>query len=109
MVLPLVARNPVGAVGAVTIFGIGFGLTTIARSALLVDRYGTAAYGSLNGAMALPVTLAKACAPLLAAALAPIVGYSMIMIGVALVCGTAAAALSIYHCLPAARAKVDRP
>ena len=56
-----------GAVLAVTGFGIGFGVASLASPALLADRYGTIAYASIAGTLATPVTLAKAGAPLVAA------------------------------------------
>jgi MFS family permease len=67
--LPLVAGNRMGAVIAVTAFGLGFGVASLASPALLTDRYGTLAYASIAGTLAAPVTLAKAGAPLAAAAL----------------------------------------
>ena len=50
-------------------FGLGFGVASLAGPALLADRYGTTAYASIAGTLAAPVTLAKAGAPLGAAAL----------------------------------------
>ncbi|MGV9771991.1 MFS transporter [Streptosporangium sp. NPDC003464] len=95
--LPLVGRSVPGAVTAVVLFGLGFGVATIARPALLADRYGTAAYASVSGALALPVTVAKAVAPLTAAVMAQIVGYAAVMGVVAAACVLGALALSAYH------------
>ena len=67
--LPLVAGDKAGAVIAVTAFGFGFGVASLAGPALLTDRYGTTAYASIAGTLATPVTLAKAGTPLAAAAL----------------------------------------
>jgi predicted MFS family arabinose efflux permease len=67
--LPLVGGSRLGAVIAVTGFGLGFGAATIARPALLADRYGTTGYATISGLLTVPVTLAKAGAPLAAAAL----------------------------------------
>jgi hypothetical protein len=67
--LPLVAGTRTGAIIAVTAFGLGFGIASLASPALLADRYGTIAYASIAGTLAAPVTLAKAGAPLAAAAL----------------------------------------
>jgi MFS family permease len=53
----------VGIGGFVLLFGAGFGALTPARAALVADRYGPAAYGSINGVLALVVTLARALAP----------------------------------------------
>jgi hypothetical protein len=44
--LPLIGRGPLGAIGCVLGFGLGFGVATIARPAILADRYGTTAYAT---------------------------------------------------------------
>ncbi|MDX3110991.1 MFS transporter, partial [Nonomuraea angiospora] len=46
VLLPLIGRSTAGAVAGVVLFGLGFGVGTIARPALLADRYGTGAYAS---------------------------------------------------------------
>jgi MFS family permease len=58
-----------GAIVCVIAFGLGFGVATIARPAILADRYGRLRYATIAAAMAIPITLAKAIAPLAAAAL----------------------------------------
>jgi MFS family permease len=74
--LPLVGANRIGAIIAITAFGIGFGVASLATPGLLADRYGTTAYATIAGTLATPVTLARAGAPLAAAALATAVdGY----------------------------------
>jgi hypothetical protein len=42
------------------VFGLGFGVGTIARPAILVDRYGTTANGAISGALTVSVTIANA-------------------------------------------------
>ena len=69
LVLPLLAGTRAGAVTGVIAFGIGFGVASLAAPALLADRYGTTGYATIAGTLATPVTLAKATAPLGAAAL----------------------------------------
>ncbi|HEX6872918.1 MAG TPA: MFS transporter [Micromonosporaceae bacterium] len=69
--LPHLGRSLVGVVACVTAFGLGFGVATIARPAIVAARYGTARYATIAGALTLPVTIAKAGAPLAAAALPP--------------------------------------
>ncbi|MEU8364452.1 MFS transporter [Nonomuraea sp. NPDC048882] len=101
VLLPLTGRSVGGAVVAVVLFGLGFGVSTIARPALLADRYGTAAYGSLSGALALPITVAKAVAPLLAAGLAQVAGYPAVMAAVATACSLGALSLLLYGRMPA--------
>jgi hypothetical protein len=66
--LPAIGRDRLGAVACVLGFGLGFGVPTIARPAMLADRYGTAAYATISGILAVPMTAAKALAPLAAAA-----------------------------------------
>lgn len=96
VLLPLVGRSPVGAVVGVVLFGLGFGVATIARPALLADRYGTAAYASLSGALAMPIMIAKAVAPLLAAGVAHFAGYPAVMGAVAAACVLGALSLMMY-------------
>ncbi|MFC4061692.1 MFS transporter [Planomonospora corallina] len=100
LALPVVGGHPAGAIAAVTLFGLGFGVATIARPALLAERYGTVAYGGISGTLALPVTAAKAGAPLAAAALVPVAGYGAVMAAVAACCGLAAVALTAYQRIP---------
>jgi predicted MFS family arabinose efflux permease len=69
--LPLVGGSLAGAIACVAAFGLGFGVATIARPAILADRYGTHRYATIAAAMAVPMALAKAGAPLGAAALGP--------------------------------------
>jgi MFS family permease len=54
---------------SITAFGLGFGVATIARPAILAHRYGTHRYATIAATMSLPTTLAKAGAPVGAAAL----------------------------------------
>ncbi|GIE36656.1 MFS transporter [Actinoplanes italicus] len=67
--LPVLAGTRLGAVLAVTAFGLGFGISSLATPQLLADRYGITAYASIAGTLAAFVTLAKAGAPLAAASL----------------------------------------
>ncbi|GAA4102139.1 MFS transporter [Nonomuraea soli] len=97
LLLPLIGRSPVGAIAATVLFGLGFGVATIARPALVVERYGTSAYAGISGAMALPITVAKAFAPSLAALAATTAGYPVVMVAVAVACTLSAFALAVYH------------
>ncbi|NUT44970.1 MAG: MFS transporter [Thermoactinospora sp.] len=96
LLLPLAGTSVPGAVAGVVLFGLGFGVATIARPALLADRYGTAAYATLSGALALPVTVSKAVAPLLSAAVAEVAGYPAVMASVAAACVLGALSLVAY-------------
>ena len=88
--LLLAAGTRLGAVLAVTGFGIGFGVASLAKPALLADRYGTLAYGSIAGTLAAPVTLAKAAAPLGAAVLYATTSYRPVLAVVGGLCLLAA-------------------
>lgn len=97
VVLPLIGHTVPGAIGCVLLFGLGFGVGTITLPHLLADRYGTAAYASLSGRIALFSVADKATAPLGAVALAQAVGYGWVMVAVAMACAIAAWALLAYH------------
>ncbi|MEU5878599.1 MFS transporter [Spirillospora sp. NPDC047279] len=103
-VLPATGDTRAGAVACVLVFGLGFGVATIARPALLADRYGTAAFGTISGFLTFPLTVAKAVAPLAAAfLLAATGGYTPVMACTGAACALAAAAL-----LAAGRRRRDR-
>ena len=68
-VLPHVSGSIAWAAVCITAFGLGFGVATIARPAILADRYGTHRYATIAATMTVPITLAKAGAPLAAAGL----------------------------------------
>jgi len=92
--LPLAAGTRLGAILAVTGFGLGFGVASLAGPALLADRYGTTAYASIAGTLAAPVTLAKAGAPLGAAALYTATGgYLEVLVTVGALCLLAVASM----------------
>lgn len=81
--LPFIGGTRLGAVVAVTGFGLGFGVASLAAPALLADRYGTVAYASIAGTLATPVTLARAGAPLGAAALYTLSGdYTPVLVAI---------------------------
>lgn len=69
VMLPYLGHTVVGAAACVTAFGLGFGVATIARPAILADRYGAARFATIAATMMAPITLAKAAAPLAAAPL----------------------------------------
>jgi MFS family permease len=105
LALPLIGRTATGAIACVLAFGLGFGVATIARPALLADRYGTTAYGTISGLLTLPLTIAKAIAPLAAALLLTAAGtYAPVMVATGIACTLAAAAL-----LTAGRFEHKRP
>jgi MFS family permease len=83
--LPHLGRTIAGAAVCVVAFGLGFGVGTIAKPAILADRFGTARYATIAATMTVPITLAKAFAPL-AAASVPL-GTFFTMAGVASIAG----------------------
>jgi MFS family permease len=79
--LPVVGSALVPAVACVLAVGLGFGVSTIARPALLAERYGVAGYATLAGLMAAILTVTKALAPLGAAWLRTASGsYTPVMV-----------------------------
>ncbi|GAA4923695.1 MFS family permease [Nonomuraea thailandensis] len=97
LLLPVLGASVAGAICCVLLFGLGFGIGSITLPHLLVQRYGTAAYATLSGRIALFSVADKALAPLGAVALAQAVGYTWVMSAVAAVCVTAALSLVAYH------------
>jgi predicted MFS family arabinose efflux permease len=71
LALPHLGQTMGGAAICVIAFGLGFGVATIARPAIVADRYGTARYATIAAGMTLPITLAKAFGPLAGAAITP--------------------------------------
>lgn len=103
--LPVVGRGDLGAVVSVLGIGLGFGVSTIARPAILADRYGIAAYATISGILAVPLTVAKAIAPLVSAAIRDATGdYLWVAEGIAGMCVVAGAALLAVRRLDAASA-----
>jgi hypothetical protein len=89
--LPLIGHSTIGAITGVVAFGLGFGVATIARPALLANRYDTTGFATITGLTTVPMTIAKAAAPLAAAALHTATNsYTPVLIAVAVACLTAA-------------------
>jgi MFS family permease len=83
-----------GVVAFVVLFGLGVGLISLVRAALVAEFYGVAAYASINGILALPLTIARAAAPVAAAGLHSMTGnYRLVMTAVA--CCSVAASLAM--------------
>ena len=62
LLLPL-WHDRVGVLIFIVLFGLGFGVVTIARGSLIADFYGARHYGSIGGVVASFVTGARAAAP----------------------------------------------
>ncbi len=87
--LPLTGRHLGGAIGCLILFGLGFGVASIATPAILLDRYGPRGYAITAGKLATPVIIARACAPLGGALLVGAAGYRPLILAVAAACVTA--------------------
>lgn len=99
--LPLFGRHLLGTVVCLVLFGLGFGVASIATPAILIDRYGSTGYATIAGTLATPVLISRACAPLGGAVLAAAVGYTTVILLVAGACITAASFLALTRSLPA--------
>ncbi|MBO3750002.1 MFS transporter [Streptosporangiaceae bacterium NEAU-GS5] len=97
VLLPVAGHTTAGAVGCVLLFGLGFGIASITLPHLLTERYGTIAYATLSGRIAIFSVADKALAPLGAVALAQTAGYGWVMGLVAAASVIAALALLAYH------------
>ena len=93
--LPVVGRQVAGAVGCLVLFGLGFGVSSIATPAILLDRYGATGFGTISGLLTTPTTVAKALGPLGGAGLANAFGYRPLILTVAGGCAVAAVALAL--------------
>ncbi len=96
--LTRLSHSVAGAAACITAFGLGFGVATIARPAIVTNRYGTLRYATIAAAMTLPITLAKAIAPLAAATISP----AVFMSSTALACLLSALLLFSIALLPTA-------
>ncbi|MFC7759670.1 MFS transporter [Catellatospora bangladeshensis] len=103
--LPWLGATVAGAVTCVAAFGLGFGVGTIARPAIVVQRYGATDYGTISGTLTVPLTLAKAAAPLAAAGLSA----NVLMATVALLCLAGALALRLPTPMTAVVGDASRP
>ncbi|RZU75075.1 putative MFS family arabinose efflux permease [Micromonospora kangleipakensis] len=91
LALPWLAGTRTGAVIGIVGFGLGFGVASLAKPTLLADRYGSTAYASIAGRMAASVTIAKATAPLGAAAVPHSAGGYRLLLGMVAGCCAVAA------------------
>ena len=102
LVLLMVSVAPVAVLVAVALLGVGRGAITLMRAAIIVERYGPAHFGAINGVIALLVSAAAASAPLGAGLVLTLTGsYLPIFAGLALACLGAALAAARLHARPA--------
>jgi hypothetical protein len=83
------------------LFGLGFGVASIATPAILLNRYGATGYATIAGTLATPVLIARASAPLGGAVLAATAGYTTVILLVAGACIIAGTFLALTRRLPA--------
>jgi predicted MFS family arabinose efflux permease len=99
--LPLIGPSTIGAITGVVAFGLGFGVATIARPALLAARYDTTGFATITGITTVPMTIAKAAAPLAAAALHTASGtYTPVLAAIAACCLLAATGIGLTSIHP---------
>jgi predicted MFS family arabinose efflux permease len=98
-VLVLVSWNrPAGVAAFVALFGLGVGLVSLARAALVADFYGRASYATISGVLALLLTAARALAPVGASTLRTTLdSYAPVMGTVAVASALAAAMMLLAH------------
>lgn len=85
------------------LFGLGFGVGTIARPALLADAYATTDYATLSALLGVAVTAAKTAGPVTAGLVRTATGSYLPVLAV--LAGAAAYAAATLACLD----RADRP
>ncbi|TDO44269.1 putative MFS family arabinose efflux permease [Kribbella sp. VKM Ac-2527] len=98
--LPAAGDSVIGAAACLIAFGLGFGVASIAKPAILLDRYGDHGYATIAGFLGTPITIAAATAPLAAAALATALGYTPLILTAAAACVLGGLALAATRHLP---------
>jgi hypothetical protein len=63
-----------------TLYGAGNGIMTIVRGTAVADLIGRTHYGAINGALTVPMTVARALAPVVAAAIWSAAGDPALML-----------------------------
>jgi predicted MFS family arabinose efflux permease len=95
LLLLVAGATVVGAVGFVLLFGLGFGVATIARPAMLADAYGSRDYATIAALIGVALTAAKTAGPFTAGLARTATGsYTPVLIGVAAAAAVAAAAVA---------------
>jgi sugar phosphate permease len=95
VVLLLAGGTLPGAVAFVLLFGVGFGVGTIARPAMLAEAYGTVSYATLSALLGVALTAARTVGPLAAGAVRTWTGnYRAVAAGLVVVCAIAAVAVA---------------
>jgi len=100
LLLPVIGRATPGAIVCVLLFGLGFGVATIARPALLAEYFGTTAFATLSALWAVPLTMMESCTPLAMAALWHAAGLGWALGSAAGLCVLGALALARVRRVP---------
>lgn len=109
VVLLTTGRSTGGAVMFVVLFGLGFGVGTNARPALLADAYGTAQYATLSALGGIAFTAAKTLGPFAAGLARTVTGsYLPVLVALVAVSATAAFAVACAGALLDRKARVSR-
>lgn len=94
VVLLVAGHSQLGALAFVLLFGIGFGVGTVARPALLAGTFGVTGYATTSGLMALLITFATTLGPVVAGVARTATGtYTIVLVGVGGLCVVAAVSL----------------
>jgi MFS family permease len=94
LVLLAAGRTTTGALCFVALFGLGFGVGTIARPAILAETYGTTRYATLSGLLAVVLTMAMTIGPFAAGLTRTATGsYTPVLLALAALCAVSAVAV----------------
>jgi|GEM_PF-739318 len=88
LVLPLAGTAMVPTLACVAAFGLGYGVSVVARPSIVADTFGVARFASIIAVMTVPTALSRAGAPLVGAWLAD--GRFLVVMGVAALVAAAA-------------------
>lgn len=94
VVLLVAGSTTWGAVTFVLLFGLGFGVGTIARPALVAESFGVVRYATLAGLLGAVTTVATTLGPVAAGAVRTTTGsYTLVLVALVVVCALAAGCL----------------
>jgi MFS family permease len=93
--LPFIGGTVTGAAISLVLFGLGFGVASIATPAILLDRYGDQGYATIAGILGTPTAISRAIAPLGAAIIATAVGYRSLVLVTGAACILAGTTLAL--------------
>ncbi|MGY1608845.1 MFS transporter [Geodermatophilus sp. SYSU D00700] len=110
LLLLVAGASTAGAAGSVVLFGLGFGVGTIARPRMLADAYGTRDYATLAALLGVALTAAKTAGPVTAGVLRTATGgYATALVTVAAVAALAAVAVAAAGSAPGPSTGPDAP